>query len=168
MPPGVTVEPNGLTQTLFRERYDENGKILNVAFAGTIPDGSLFTLRGANASSAKVTGRVNGVTVEIRKVEIATSVESNVSPPMNFALDQNYPNPFNPTTTIVYNLPVVASVKLEVFDLTGRSVKTLVDKTESAGSHTVAFDASGLGSGMYFYRIQAGTFSAMRKMVFLK
>ena len=88
--------------------------------------------------------------------------------PLTFALDQNYPNPFNPTTTIAYSVPVSGSVTIEVFDLLGRSVSTLVDGTINAGQHTVEFDASNLPSGMYLYRLTAGEKVETRKMMLLK
>ena len=88
--------------------------------------------------------------------------------PKTFALFQNYPNPFNPTTSIDYQLPTNSHVKLDVFDLLGREVGTLVNREETAGSYTVSFDASNLPSGVYFYRITAGGFRAVRKLVLLK
>lgn len=88
--------------------------------------------------------------------------------PKTFALFQNYPNPFNPTTNIDYQLPSNSHVKLDVFDLLGREVGTLVNREQTAGSYTVSFDASDLPSGVYFYRITAGGFRAVRKLVLLK
>lgn len=77
--------------------------------------------------------------------------------PQQFALHQNYPNPFNPETTIQLDLPQDARVELLVFDLLGRQVATLVDNIKDAGRHSIAFHASGLASGVYFYRLQATT-----------
>lgn len=84
------------------------------------------------------------------------------------ALDQNYPNPFNPTTTIGYTLPEAGPVLLEVYDLTGRRLATLVDGTMPAGTHTVAFEADGLASGLYFYKLQAGGTIQTRRMVLVR
>lgn len=95
-------------------------------------------------------------TLTIREGSSPLSVgASNASPARSFQLAQNYPNPFNPTTTIRYELPVASDVKLEVFDVLGRKVATLVNARLSAGQYDVAFNASGLSSGVYFYRCQA-------------
>ena len=88
--------------------------------------------------------------------------------PQSFHLYQNYPNPFNPVTVIKYNLPVAGKVNLEVYNLVGQKVATLVDSKQSAGSHLIEFNASALASGVYLYKITAGSFSAVRKMVLLK
>jgi hypothetical protein len=88
--------------------------------------------------------------------------------PTRFALHQNFPNPFNPTTRIRFDVPRAGPVKLEVFDLIGRSVRTLVDGVQAVGSYTVTFDAGELPSGLYLYRLTAGDQVEIRKMVLLK
>ena len=89
--------------------------------------------------------------------------------PSSHALAQNYPNPFNPSTTISFDLPADGRVRLEVYNVIGELVSTLIaDEAREAGTHATVFDATGLPSGVYFYRIQAGGFSAMRKMVLLR
>lgn len=88
--------------------------------------------------------------------------------PDKFFLDQNYPNPFNPVTTVVYGIPVGGNVTLKVFDMSGREVKTLINEYKDAGYYTAKFDAGGIASGAYFYRIDSGTFFAVKKMVLLK
>ena len=99
-------------------------------------------------------------------VNVATEDEAGV--PTEFALQQNYPNPFNPTTTIAYALAQTAEVRLVVYDLFGRAVKTLVHTQQAAGRYDVPFDADNLASGTYFYRIEAGSFSQTRKLILLK
>ncbi len=88
--------------------------------------------------------------------------------PGNFELAQNYPNPFNPVTTITFALPVGADVNLSVFDMAGRTVKTLVKGFVNAGSYDVNFDASNLASGVYFYRLNADNTIVTKKMVLMK
>ena len=97
-----------------------------------------------------------------------TLASSGDEQPISFALEANYPNPFNPTTSIVYSLPEASSVKLEVFDLTGRSVAILVDGNQAAGRYTASFDAADLPSGLYLYRLEAGSFVSTRKMTLVK
>jgi hypothetical protein len=88
--------------------------------------------------------------------------------PKTFLLEQNYPNPFNPSTTIRYQLPVASEVKLEVYDVLGKKVATLVNERQSAGSYQFVWNASGLSSGTYFYRLQAGGFVETKKMILVK
>jgi hypothetical protein len=88
--------------------------------------------------------------------------------PSQYALSQNYPNPFNPTTSITYAIPEAQYVMLKVYDSYGREVKTLVDKEQTSGVYTVSFDASALTSGIYFYKIQAGEFTQVKKMTLTK
>lgn len=88
--------------------------------------------------------------------------------PAEFLLEQNFPNPFNPSTTIAYTLPVGGTVSLRVFTPDGREVAELASGNQSAGSHMVMFNASGLSSGVYFYRLQLGGFSQTKKLLLLK
>ncbi|HXG00823.1 MAG TPA: T9SS type A sorting domain-containing protein [Bacteroidota bacterium] len=88
--------------------------------------------------------------------------------PDRFALNQNYPNPFNPTTTIQFALPSASHVRLEVFNLLGQRVETLVNGFKEAGTYTLQFDASDLPTGIYFYRLQAGQFVQTRKMILVR
>ncbi|MEO8168038.1 MAG: T9SS type A sorting domain-containing protein, partial [bacterium] len=98
----------------------------------------------------------------------ATGVKEK-SLPTEFGLNQNYPNPFNPTTVIEYALPRQSNVKIEVYNLIGQRMATLVDAVRPAGVHAVSFDANGLSSGLYFYRMTAdGTVNLMKKMVLMK
>jgi hypothetical protein len=83
-------------------------------------------------------------------------------------LMQNYPNPFNPTTTINYQIPKQVHVTLKIFDVLGREVATLVNKSEEAGYKSVTFDANKLPSGVYFYRLQADSFVQTNKMLLMK
>ncbi|MCB9208797.1 MAG: T9SS type A sorting domain-containing protein [Ignavibacteriales bacterium] len=91
----------------------------------------------------------------------------------NFILEQNYPNPFNPVTTIKYSVPNVethshASVRLIIYDILGSEIQTLVNKLQKPGNYQVEWNASGFPSGIYFYKLTAGNFSEMKKMILLK
>jgi hypothetical protein len=91
-----------------------------------------------------------------------------VRAPVTYALEQNYPNPFNPKTEIRYQVSGVSLVKITVYDLLGREVTTLVNEPKAPGSYEVSFDGSGLSSGVYIYRMTAGSFVQSRKMLLLK
>ncbi|HUI09305.1 MAG TPA: T9SS type A sorting domain-containing protein [Bacteroidota bacterium] len=97
-----------------------------------------------------------------------TSIAGGAQAPPLFELAQNYPNPFNPATTIEYRLSAGSDVTLKVYDILGREVRTLVSDRQNSGSHTVTFDAQNLSSGVYFCRLQAGSFAAVRKLLFIK
>jgi hypothetical protein len=88
--------------------------------------------------------------------------------PATFSLSQNYPNPFNPSTTIVYRVPSRESVSLKVYNLLGQEVATLVNEVKQAGRHEVKWNAGGLPSGMYVYRLQAGGFGGAKKLLLLR
>ncbi len=95
-------------------------------------------------------------------------VESEIIKPLALSLEQNYPNPFNPVTTIKYQIPELSFVILKVYDVLGREVVTLVNEEKQTGSYEVEFDATSLSSGIYFYRLQAGSFVETKKMVLIK
>jgi len=99
--------------------------------------------------------------------EVATSSEIGESPYV-FALDQNYPNPFNPSTRINYSLAETAEVQLVVYDILGRRVASLVNGIQTAGTYTVNFDMSRFASGTYIYRLEAGDYVSVRKMMLIK
>lgn len=91
----------------------------------------------------------------------------NVSP-RGFRLEQNYPNPFNPSTTISYTISQPSFVTLNIFDLLGKKVATLVSEEKNPGYYSVKFNASNLSNGVYFYRLQATNFSLTKKLMLLK
>ncbi|MDR9417373.1 T9SS type A sorting domain-containing protein [Gracilimonas sp.] len=100
--------------------------------------------------------------------ETSTSIDDGNELPEKFTLNQNYPNPFNPTTNISYNIPNGSEVNIEVFNIQGQKVATLVNSYKTAGQHTVTFDASALASGVYTYRLQYGNEVQVRKMMLIK
>jgi len=127
-----------------------------------------FVLALAINSSGDIFAGTNGGGV-FRHVESPTAVEEiSTRIPSSFALEQNYPNPFNPSTTIQFALAKRSHVTLKLFDIRGREVSTLLDETLAPGSHKVVFEAKGLSSGVYFYRIAAGEFVETKKLALLK
>jgi len=127
--------------------------------------------------SIRIASHGNGV-FERKLLPIQTDVENEDENPIGFKLEQNYPNPFNPTTTIKYSIPVVeatrrvVSTKLIVYDILGREVATLVNREQQPGSYEVTFDASSVSrqmtSGVYYYRLNAGSFAETKKMILIK
>jgi plastocyanin len=101
-------------------------------------------------------------------VQEPTSILFNNSVPNNFDLEQNYPNPFNPSTTINYAVPTAGLVTIKVFDILGKEIAALVNERKTAGNYAVDFNAINLPSGVYFYRMQAGSFASTKKFVLLK
>ncbi|MBN2200957.1 T9SS type A sorting domain-containing protein [bacterium] len=97
-----------------------------------------------------------------------SGVEERSTAPRAFALEQNYPNPFNPTTTISYAVPKASDVRLTVYDMMGREVAVLAEGRKSPGFYSVEFDGKNLASGIYFYRLKAGSTVLKQKMVMLK
>lgn len=135
-------------------------------------------VRGIDSGTTTVTVSYSGKNTSVTIIVLPSSVtgvgngrgpQSRLGDlPSAFVLDQNYPNPFNPTTVISYQLPTNCLVMLMVYDVLGREVETLVNEREDVGSHSVTFDASKLPSGVYFYRLQAGTYNDTKKLLLLK
>ncbi|GBD86928.1 bacterial leucyl aminopeptidase precursor [bacterium BMS3Abin03] len=98
----------------------------------------------------------------------SNKVEVELITPLEFALEQNYPNPFNPSTVIKYSIPDNSFVTLNVYNLLGRKVATLVNDLQEAGSYEITFNASNLASGVYVYRLQSGSFNSVMKMILVK
>lgn len=114
-----------------------------------------------------VANEVSGTVTTIQLSATASVERLSDARPSGYVLEQNYPNPFNPSTTIRYAIPQSAQVSLKVYDVLGREVATLVNVRQSAGVYVANFDAAALPSGMYFYRLQAGSFSETRKMMLI-
>ena len=124
-------------------------------------------------SAPGITGDVIAAQLSIDNIT-ATATPTNVDDtqsetPRTFNLSQNYPNPFNPTTFINYELPVNGFVTLKVYDVLGKEVATLVNaEMQAEGTHSVQFNASGLSSGIYFYRLEAGNNTQAKRLVLMK
>ena len=101
-------------------------------------------------------------------VTVTSLITGDPTLPDAYSLSQNYPNPFNSSTVIQYELPEAAWVRLEVYNMLGQAVATLVDGNQQAGVHSFNWNANKFASGIYFYRITAGNFNASKKMVIIK
>jgi hypothetical protein len=171
--------------------WDGNGGIRSFAFseanifAGTVGQG---VYRSADAGTSWTPVNTGLTSFDIRSLVLSGTdlfagtdggvwrrplLEVSVDPvrwsvPLTYELCQNYPNPFNPTTSVTYRLPAASDVRLVVYDILGREVSVLVNERKNAGSYEVKFDAPGLSSGVYFYRLQAGDFVQTHKMLFVR
>jgi len=165
--------------TSFDPAIDPNGDFRNwigTSLGDIGPGETIWTtfaiVAGANLAEmetyvdqAKVKSAGLGWTTLIVSVD---EIEVEVLGPLAFGLDQNYPNPFNPVTIIKYEIPELSLVTLKVFDVLGSKVVALVDEEKPAGSYEVEFNALALPSGIYFYKLQAGSFVETKKMVLMK
>ncbi|MFN3561036.1 MAG: T9SS type A sorting domain-containing protein, partial [Chloroherpetonaceae bacterium] len=151
----VTSTLNGMSTVWQRQAPNTIGSGIVNAIATRESDGLVVV---ATHGNGVYSGTVNSL----------VSAPKEMPKPSAFKLAQNYPNPFNPTTTISYQLPTASFVKLEVYDALGRKVSTLVNERKGAGVHQVNFNATGLASGTYFYKLQADGKVETRKMMLVK
>jgi len=163
------------------EIYINGALNAHATFSGTILTTNIDLMIGQvlpNNSSVNFKGIIDNVRIynyalSVEEIEALYGETSAIHPelkniPEKFALMQNYPNPFNPVTTIHYQLPKDSDVKLQVFDLTGRLVETLVNDKKPAGDYIINWNAQNISSGIYFYRIQTEGFTSVKKCVKLK
>jgi hypothetical protein len=137
---------------------------------GQLTGGLWKVLNNADTDLNRLTGTVNNLSdFTAAEKSVITGVEggTNVAP-FVYTLEQNYPNPFNPTTFIRYQLAKNSPVTITVYDMIGREVEQLINDEETEGFHTVEFNGTSLASGVYFYRLQAGEFTQIRKMLLQK
>jgi hypothetical protein len=143
-------------------------------FEGNIMAFASITLTTGATLNGRALARSGAVTMDANTVFAQTSVTGveNGSLPKEFALSQNYPNPFNPSTKIQYSIVKAAQVSLKVYNLLGREVATLVNGHQEAGNYNVQFNTNNgtlsLSSGVYFYRLEAGSFVSIKKLVLMK
>ena len=142
-------------------------KIGFVGGHGTSSELHQYSLTDDNVSSGVYTYRLRQIDFNGTS-GYSDIIEIDFTADIQYNLARNFPNPFNPSTTLRYSIPVAGNVKLAVFDGTGRKVADLVNQYQSAGNYEVNFNASGLSSGIYFYRLSAGEFSQTRKLILLK
>ena len=131
-------------------------------------DAYITSLRDSMTNATFVYEPGNAESAYITADNLPTSIENNSNVPGKFYLSENYPNPFNPSTKISFTLPSATNVRLTVYNVLGQQVAELVNQHMSAGTYTVNFDASSLASGMYLYRIEAGSFMQNKRMMLIK
>lgn len=155
-------------------KYSPSGEVLwSILYENILAvDDKAVMVKADNNGNVYVTGTSSGfsgidfLTVKYSQPIGITPISTEV--PEGFELGQNYPNPFNPKTNVRIQMPKSGFVKLAVFDITGKEVSVLVNENLGAGIYNVDFDASHLSSGTYFYRIAAGNFSEVKKMILVK
>jgi hypothetical protein len=155
------------------EEYDPNSDTWNVIdsipfvkilHTASVFENKIYLISGSTTSVCDLTP-----TYAVYSFDIPVGVETqdNIVPEY-FVLYQNYPNPFNPSTKIKYSVPQSSNVVIKVFDVLGNEISTLVNEEIVAGSYEVKFNASELASGIYFYKLNAGSFVEIKKMMLLK
>ena len=127
-----------------------------------------YSFTDRNLSSGKYNYRLKQVDYNGNYEYFSLNSDVIIGTPQNFILGQNYPNPFNPSTVINYNIPQDSYVKIKLYDNTGKEVRTLLSGFISAGYNTINFNASDLASGVYFYNINAGKYTATKKMMLVR
>jgi hypothetical protein len=152
--------PNGTTIKIAAITLDSDNKDPNILIVppGMITQNVYYRVKYAASES----------TNEISVIRASIEKDNAAAKEYVFKLNQNYPNPFNPFTTILFSLAKKETVKLKIFDITGREIKTLVEGEYDAGEYKVEFNASKLSSGIYFYQITAGDFRETKKLQVLK
>jgi len=169
--PGIGDKFTNIGIMVYVAEKDASGNVL-CAFPSGNPIGNGVTFGRYFYADSLGSGMFPADTMFVKLRGFSTAVHENNKPtalPDKFVLHQNYPNPFNPETTISYELPRSAFVSIEIYDVTGRLVETLMNSKQSAGKHIIKFSADRLSSGVYFYRLTADRdVLATKKMVILK
>jgi len=150
-------------EPLFHARIDYGaGSFPSSVFAVDLDGDGDNDLAVANSYSGNVSILIN--------LSNATGLDDSpeTSLPESFSISQNYPNPFNASTTIKYELPHLAHVTIDIYNILGRKVEMLVDNQQPAGYHQVTWHADGFTSGIYFYKLQADEYAKTKKMVLVK
>jgi hypothetical protein len=152
------------------QKMEGGNEFVTIGFVpghGTTTESKSYKFTDANLSTGSYTYRLKQVDFN-GTFSYSNEVNVDVTSPNRFELVQNYPNPFNPSTTIQFALPQSSFVTLRVYNALGQEVSTLVNGFTESGIHSINFDASNLNSGIYFYKLDAGQYSDVRKMTLIK
>jgi hypothetical protein len=173
---GRTIQLNWSTQTeknsdkfnIERKSFSTNWESIGSVKAAVLSNSpKQYSFTDRNLQSGKYQYRLKMIDND-GTFEYSKTIEAEVAVPKNFELSQNFPNPFNPNTVISYSLPSVSNVKLIVYNTLGQTVKVIENGFKNAGTYSVNFHATDLPSGTYFYKIEAGQFSQIKKMILVK
>jgi len=151
-------------------RSSEAGNFKKIGFVegnGNSNSPKYYSFEDNNLTAGKYSYRLKQIDTD-GQFEYSKVIEVELGAPMKYELTQNYPNPFNPTTTIQFSLPESGNVKLTVYNILGEQVAELVNENKEAGVHTINFNASELNSGLYIYKLTAGNFSDVKKLMVVK
>jgi len=185
LPNGILTNQGGIPSGYFDDVTNQYWTYVHSNISGSVvirravhPDFNSQLTSFTIVLSGPIIGENSSTTTESPGITLNTFLLTDIQLadsriPDKFSLVQNYPNPFNPSTTISYSIPAVGSgniapVQLIVYDILGREVVTLVNTEQPAGNYKVNFDAGKLSSGVYMYRIVAGSFIQTKKMLLLK
>jgi len=152
------------------ERMNAGGTFEQVGYVagfGTTTEPKAYSFVDSKLNEGSYTYRLKQINFD-GTFTYSEAVNVQVEIPLVYALEQNYPNPFNPGTTINYSIPVDGLVKLAVYNMLGEEVATIVNSIQKAGRYEVGFNAAGLSSGVYVYRIEASNFTASKKLILMK
>lgn len=149
--------------------YTSNGTNFLKQFEKTdLPSGAIRKIYWADIDRKNGFAFHNGNTVRLFKRDTPLGISPITETPGQYVLEQNYPNPFNPATRIIFSIPSNSNVLITVYDISGKKIRTLLNEIKNAGSYSVEFDGTGLSSGVYFYKINAGKFSKTKRMILAK
>lgn len=164
----TATEVNNLGFKIERQSEDEWMELGFVDGHGTSTELNYYSYVDKNLAAGSYNYRIKQVDYDgsYKYYDLQNAVE--VSAPETYSLAQNYPNPFNPTTTIEYSVPVDGFVTLAIYNVLGEKIADLVNTNVKAGSYEISFDAGAFASGMYIYRMEAGDFVSIKKMMILK
>jgi hypothetical protein len=181
-PSGSQIWVDGFTQTSGRYVLTsvDGGATWQQQVFPALPPGHLPYLSATSFGALNDSVRAFGATINVttyarggeilsyrQRIGLVTGAYENAGLPNDYSLSQNYPNPFNPTTTIRFVVGMYGHTSLRVYDVLGHEVATLVNEEKPAGSYSVSWNATGMASGVYFYRLSAGQFSAIKKLLLL-
>jgi len=141
--------------------------VAQVKGSGTSTEKKFYSYLDSKIQTGNYTYRLKQIDFD-GTVEYSNEIEVQVNTPLYFSLEQNYPNPFNPTTAIGYVLKEKSNAKLTLLNSLGEEIEVLVNKEQDRGYHKIEFDGSKLSSGVYFYRLQSGSFMSTKKLVLMK
>ncbi|GBD86934.1 hypothetical protein BMS3Abin03_00859 [bacterium BMS3Abin03] len=152
------------------ERKSVNGEFQKIGYVpghGTTTENQSYSFIDSKIPSGTYVYRLKQLDYD-GSYEYSSEINVDVAAPLTFSLDQNYPNPFNPSTVIKYSIPNDGFVLLDIYNLLGEKVASLVNSVQKAGRYEITFDASNLASGIYVYSLKSGSFSSVKKMLLMK